>query len=164
MLNFIDNLISKAIDIFGISKNSGDAPPRPRFYILPITIIGIIIFMAMIANNAPDNMQSVAIAKMNPEQDPAQENAKKIMLAGLKTEKVAKDVFLTDADFLYVSVKNDGTSRNGLAEYFCQQANDLGYMPFFVRIVAAGTSNNPNSDNAYGITLGECNCKAMNNP
>ena len=78
------------------------------------------------------------------------------------TEKEPKviEAFITDADVLYISVEDDGTRRDGLAEYFCQILNDE-YPEAAVnraKVVQAHTTGHPDRDNSYGVLLGEYYC------
>lgn len=76
------------------------------------------------------------------------------------TEKSCKDAIITEANVLYVSVKSDGSSRKGLAEYYCQNLKDNKITDVEkVKIIAFGTQNNPKRDNAYGVLIGEFDCK-----
>ena len=77
----------------------------------------------------------------------------------MKEDKVAVEAIITDTDVLYVSVKDDGTSRDGLASYFCNYKSEFPKSTFkSVKIVEAGTTNSSNKDNAYGVLLGEHYC------
>jgi hypothetical protein len=74
-------------------------------------------------------------------------------------EPSVKDFVLTEAKVLYISVISDGTRRDGLASYFCQQMKDNGISVDQVKIIKFGSQNHPDRDNAYGILLGESWCK-----
>ena len=76
----------------------------------------------------------------------------------MKLEPSVKDYALTDAAVLYISVINDGTRRDGLAEYFCSLMNEHNMRVYRVKIVQYGSHKSPQRDNAYGILLGEANC------
>ncbi|MHA7056102.1 hypothetical protein ACWGOQ_0002710 [Aquimarina sp. M1] len=79
-------------------------------------------------------------------------------LAEIKTESKIKDAIITDANVLYVQVEDDGTSRNGYAEYLCQVLLDNKATTNWVRVMKFGSQNDLNKDNAYGVLLGESHC------
>lgn len=83
------------------------------------------------------------------------EKLKKLMA----DEPSVKDYVLTDSEVLYIGVVDDGSKRDGLASYFCQQMKDNSISVDRVKIVEYGSQNNPNRDNAYGVLLGESWCK-----
>jgi hypothetical protein len=82
------------------------------------------------------------------------EIAKPDILSKVKAESLVKDAIINEAQVLYITVNDDGTNRNGLAEYFCQTYKVNG-----VKIIKANSSNSPDRDCAYGIIIGESNCK-----
>jgi len=75
----------------------------------------------------------------------------------VKSEPKVRDATITSADVLYVSVVDDGTSRDGYASYICETIR--GGSVNHVKVVKFGSINDPNKDNAYGIVLGESYCK-----
>ncbi len=77
----------------------------------------------------------------------------------LRDEPKIKDAFITDVKVLYISVIDDGTKRNGLASYFCDQVKEYGVNVVRVKIVKAGSTDDANRSNSYGVLLGECWCK-----
>jgi len=79
-------------------------------------------------------------------------------LEEIRAEPKIKEALITDANVLYVSVVDDGTNRNGYAEYLCQILNENDATTNWVKVVKAGSSKNPNKDNAYGVLLGEKHC------
>lgn len=76
----------------------------------------------------------------------------------MANEPKVKDYVLTDAGVLYISVLDDGTNRNGLAEYFCQEMKSNKIPVERVKVVKYGSQNSSERDNAYGILLGEAWC------
>lgn len=85
-------------------------------------------------------------------------NRDKALAAILKEPKIA-DAAITDANVLYAQVKDDGTSRKGYAMYLCEVLNEHKAEVERVKVVALGSQNSPDRDNAYGKLLGECWCK-----
>ena len=73
-------------------------------------------------------------------------------------EPSVQDFVINDANVLYISVKDDGTDRTGLASYFCELASDYNLKLFKVKVVKYGSQNSPKKDNVYGILLGETQC------
>lgn len=89
---------------------------------------------------------------------PADEPNNKIALEEIKKEPKIKEAFITDANVLYVSVEDDGTNRNGYAEYLCGILKENEASTSWVKIVKVNSINAENSDNAYGVLLGEAMC------
>jgi hypothetical protein len=75
-----------------------------------------------------------------------------------QTEKKIKDAYINSAKVLYISVYDDGTIRNGLAEYFCQRAKNDNIEIRRVKIVKFGLQSEKEKDTAYGKLLGESAC------
>jgi len=78
-------------------------------------------------------------------------------LAEIKNEPKVIEAILTD-NVLYVSVVDDGTRRDGYASYLCQILKDHKAITKRVKVMKAGSTNDPNKDNAYGVLLGESQC------
>ncbi len=93
--------------------------------------------------------------------DPKVANEK--LLSLVRKEKKVKEAIITDVNVLYVSVKSDGTNRNGYADYICHLIKESGSTIRWVKIVEAGTTNSPNATNAYGVLLGESHCEFLGN-
>lgn len=81
------------------------------------------------------------------------------VLTAIKQEPKIKDAVITDANVLYAGVEDDGTPRNGYADYLCQVLADHKSSVKWVKVVKFGSMNDPKADNAYGIVLGESHCK-----
>lgn len=79
-------------------------------------------------------------------------------LKEIQKEPKVKEALITEANVLYVSVIDDGTRRDGYAEYLCQVLKDNKSSIHKVKIVKYGSTNSENRDNAYGVLLGESNC------
>lgn len=75
----------------------------------------------------------------------------------LKEPKVL-DAIITEANVLYVSVKDDGTRRDGYADYLCQVLKENGLTDTTVKVVKHNSSKSPDRDNAYGVLLGQSSC------
>ncbi|MFC6998025.1 hypothetical protein [Rufibacter roseus] len=89
----------------------------------------------------------------------SEEQEKERALRIVKAELKVLDATVTDADVLYVGVKDDGTRRDGYAEYLCQLMKDSSTTVSRVKVVKVGSHNDPAKDNAYGILLGEAWCR-----
>lgn len=89
---------------------------------------------------------------------PADEPNNKVALEEIKKEPKIKEAFITDANVLYVSVEDDGTNRNGYAEYLCGILKENKASTSWVKIVKVNSIDSENSDNAYGVLLGESMC------
>lgn len=87
--------------------------------------------------------------------DPGNEAA----LIAIKKEAKVKEAMITDADVLYVSVNDDGTKRDGYAEYLCGILRDHRAKATLVKVVKVNSTTDPKRDNAYGVLLGQSSCK-----
>ncbi len=99
-----------------------------------------------------DDRQTETVDKSSIENN----NAK--ALEAIKTEPKVAEALITNANVLYVSVKDDGTRRDGYAEYLCQVLREYGSNVNRVKVTEVGTTKSPDRDNAYGILLGEAYC------
>ena len=86
-------------------------------------------------------------------------NYTKNALTVINKEQKVKEAIITEANVLYASVIDDGTPRNGFADYLCQVLKDNKVTNVRVKIVKFGSMKDPKRDNAYGILLGESSCK-----
>jgi hypothetical protein len=100
-------------------------------------------------------------SSQTPEQKEAKVKNNQELLGLISKEPKVIDAIVTDANVLYVSVKSDGTNRNGYAEYFCQLIKSAKSDIRWIKVVESGTSNSPNADNAYGVLLGESHCEFL---
>ncbi len=89
---------------------------------------------------------------------PVDEPNNKTALEEIKKEPKIKEAIITDANVLYVSVEDDGTKRDGYAEYLCGILKENEASTSWVKVVKVNSINEENSDNAYGVLLGEANC------
>jgi len=98
-------------------------------------------------------------ADNTPVEKPADNPGNKKALEEIKKEPKITEAFLNDANVLYVSVADDGTRRDGYAQYLCGILKENQASCRWVKVVKAGSVKDPKADNAYGILLGESNCK-----
>ncbi len=91
--------------------------------------------------------------------DAEKQKANEQLLQVIQSDKKIKDATITSADVLYVSVVDDGTRRDGYAEYLCQVLKDNQSTVGRVKVIKVNSSKDPNRDNAYGVLLGESYCK-----
>ncbi len=80
-------------------------------------------------------------------------------LEEIQKELKIKEAIITDSNVLYVSVEDDGTKRDGYADYLCEILRNNSATTNWVKVVKVNSSEDPNSDNAYGILLGESHCE-----
>jgi len=73
----------------------------------------------------------------------------------MNDEPKVKDYVLTDANVFYASVLDDGTNRNGYAQYLYYALKGENIKLFKVVVVRLGSQKDPKRDNAYGVKLGE---------
>jgi hypothetical protein len=90
---------------------------------------------------------------------PADETNNKLALEEIRKEPKIKEAIITDSNVLYVSVDDDGTKRDGYAEYLCEVLKEKEATTNWVKIIKVNSANDSNSDNAYGVLLGESHCE-----
>ena len=81
------------------------------------------------------------------------------VLAKIKAEPKVKEALITESKVMYVSVLDDGTDRNGYAQYLCQVLNNQDITDLRIKIVKQNSGKDPKATNAYGILLGESDCR-----
>jgi hypothetical protein len=81
------------------------------------------------------------------------------LLELINQEPKVKEAIITDSNVLYVSVEDDGTKRDGFANYLCELVKEKGSNIMLVKVVKVNSTKDPNRDNAYGVLLGESVCK-----
>lgn len=90
---------------------------------------------------------------------PQDEPNNKLALEEIRKEPKVKEAIITDANVLYITVDDDGTNRNGYASYICEVLREKKATTNWVKVVKVNSINDPNSDNAYGVLLGESHCE-----
>jgi aspartokinase len=111
-----------------------------------IVLIGLVYFM----NSNSNTDKKTNTSTNNTNNDKA--------LIEIRKEKKVKEAIITEANVLYVSVVDDGTRRDGYAEYLCQILKENGSNINWVKVTKVNSTNDPNRDNAYGVLLGESHC------
>jgi hypothetical protein len=94
-----------------------------------------------------------------PVEKPADNVGNKKALEEIKKEPKITEAMLTDANVLYVSVSDDGTRRDGYAQYLCGILKENQASCKWVKVVKVGSMKDPKADNAYGVLLGESQCQ-----
>jgi len=90
---------------------------------------------------------------------PSDDPNNKTAFEEIQKESKIKEAIITDANVLYVSVEDDGTRRDGYAEYLCEILREHKATTTWVKVVKINSSKDQSSDNAYGILLGEAHCE-----
>ena len=120
-----------------------------KIFFWVIVLIGLVYFMNSNSNN--DNNANSSSTNTNTNNEKA--------LIEIRKEKKVKEAIITEANVLYVSVADDGTRRDGYAEYLCQILKENGSNINWVKVTKVNSTNDPNRDNAYGVLLGESHCR-----
>ena len=89
---------------------------------------------------------------------PQDEPNNKLAIEEILKEPKVKEAIITDANVLYVSVEDDGTNRSGYASYICEVLREKKATTNWVKVVKVNSTNDPKSDNAFGVLLGESHC------
>jgi hypothetical protein len=105
------------------------------------------------------SLQLLFILSCGPSVKPSDTPNNQTSLEEIRKEPKIKEAIITDSNILYVSVEDDGTKRDGYAEYLCGILKDHKATTNWVKIVKVNSSKDPNKDNAYGILLGEALCE-----
>ena len=92
-------------------------------------------------------------SKLNQSQTPQS------LLELINEEPKVKEAIITDSNVLYVSVEDDGTKRDGFANYLCELIKEEGSNIMLIKVVKVNSTKDPNRDNVYGVLLGEAICK-----
>jgi len=113
-------------------------------------------------NKSSNNVKTQNEIKIEPKKN---EEIKQIKISNnikaldeIKAEPKIKEALITDANVLYVTVEDDGTNRNGYAEYLCQLLNDYKATANWVKVIKVNSTKDINRDNDYGVLLGESHC------
>ncbi len=89
---------------------------------------------------------------------PSEDSNNKKALSEIQKEPKIKYATITDDNILYASVEDDGTIRNGYAEYLCEILKENNATTNWVKIVKVSSSKDLNNGDDHGILLGEANC------
>ena len=120
-----------------------------KIFFWVIVLIGLVYFMNSNSNN--DNNANTSSTNTNKNNEKA--------LIEIRKEKKVKEAIITEANVLYVSVADDGTRRDGFAEYLCQILKENGSNINWVKVTKVNSTNDSNRDNSYGVLLGESHCQ-----
>ena len=126
---------------------------KTQNWIILLVFAAAIIFMYWLFKT----QQSEPSDRSVQESEQVLENGK--ALETILAEPKVKDAVITDANVLYASVLDDGTRRDGYAEYLCQVLGDYQTTVKRVKVVKYNSTNDPDRDNAYGVLLGEAICE-----
>ncbi|RZJ72329.1 MAG: hypothetical protein EOO45_11095 [Flavobacterium sp.] len=96
--------------------------------------------------------------KCGETQSPVHLAENKKALIEIKKEIKVKEAIITDANVLYVTVDDDGTPRNGYADYLCEVLKENNSTVTLVKVIKFGSTNDAAADNVYGVLLGESTC------
>ena len=102
---------------------------------------------------------TIAFTSCSESIKPQDEPNNKLALDEIRKEPKVKEAIITDANVLYITVEDDGTNRDGYASYICELLREKNASTNWVKVVKVNSTNDPNSDNAYGVLLGESHCK-----
>jgi hypothetical protein len=149
--------------------NFTETTPTPFYKKKPVLIIGGILLLALLGKMCGGNgdkttttsttQTETTTTSQKIESGISEKDANEKALTEIRKEKKVIEAFLSDANVLYISVKDDGTRRDGYAEYICQVIKENSSKIDRVKITKVGSTNDPDRDNAYGVLLGECYCK-----
>jgi len=135
----------------------------PTWAKIVLGLLAISIIMNLVTSKsstplADESNVSADTATVEAESTPVVSNYEKA-LSEIRKEKQVLEAIITEANVLYASVKDDGTRRDGYAEYLCQVLSNQGVKDIRVKIVKHNSTKDPKRDNAYGVLLGESYCK-----
>ena len=122
-----------------------------------ITVAMVIIFIFDLIQTYNRKVKHDYEVRTGSSDKPVVSSSKEVILIEVRKEPKVLEAIITDSRVLYVSVYDDGTRRDGYAEYLCQIAG--GSVVNRVKVVKVNSQNDPNRDNSYGLLLGESWCK-----
>ena len=97
-------------------------------------VLGAIIIIYFLFRT-PDNQSTVTETINGNENEKAIEEIRK--------EEKVKEALITEANVLYVSVLDDGTRRDGYAQYLCEVLKDFNTSVKRVKVVEFNSTNDP---------------------
>jgi hypothetical protein len=135
---------------------------KPFYKKRPVIIIGIILLLAILGGIFKPNGKNETYTAKNSKASSkvSKDSLNSKILQVVRKEPKVIEAIITDVDVLYVSVKDDGTRRDGYAQYLCSMVQDFCTHIHRVKVIKVGTTNDPKKDNAYGVELGDANCKS----
>jgi hypothetical protein len=88
-------------------------------------------------------------------------SSRKALISDIEQSSYVKEVFINEANVLYVSVsyRTEPHNWDSVSKFFCAKVKNSGSSISRVKIVAAGTTKSPERDNAFGILLAEATCQ-----
>jgi len=101
----------------------------------------------------------ISCGDSTPAEKPQDNANNKKALEEIRKEKKITEAIITDANVLYVSVDDDGTKRDGYAQYLCGILTENAATTKWVKVVKVGSAKEPGADNAFGVLLGESKCE-----
>jgi hypothetical protein len=101
----------------------------------------------------------ISCGDSTPAEKPQDNANNKSALEEIRKEKKITEAFINDANVLYVSVADDGTTRDGYAMYLCNVLAEHNATTKMVKVMKTGSIGDANATNAYGVQLGEASCK-----
>ena len=102
---------------------------------------------------------TISCSVENPQDNSNNKIAVDAIKESYKDSERLVEVFLTEANVLYVSIIDNGVDQNRFAETICNQLKEYNSTIKWVKIVKAGSTEDKNADNAYGVLLGDCHCQ-----
>lgn len=135
------------------------------------TLFTFLFFIIISCENRQETMQKeiidsiakkqadTAMGYVNTSPESYSKGDNKEALKAILSEPKVTDAIITDANVLYASVNDDGSNRDGYASYLCNVLIDFKSPVRTVKIVKTNSSKDPNKDNAYGVLLGQSDCK-----
>lgn len=139
--------------------NNNIVKEQKPFYKRKVFLIVAFIAILAIMGKTFNSKEHQPVANNTDNEKAIEQQANEKALAAIRQEKKVAEAIISDANVLYVSVKDDGTRRNGYAEYLCQILKENHSKVNWVKITKVGSTNDPKRDNAYGVLLGECHCR-----
>ncbi|WP_148639426.1 hypothetical protein [Aquimarina longa] len=106
------------------------------------------------------NTEKPKVTKAIEKVEKPSENANNLRaLKEIKTESKIKNAFISDDSILYVEVLDDGTSRDGYADYLCQVLLDFKPINLEIKVIKYEPKKELKNGVFNRIILGESNCK-----
>lgn len=126
-----------------------------KIKIASLLSIVLVIFFSISCGSSTTESKTETTPAEKPQDNLSNKNA----LEEIRKEQKITEAFINDANVLYVSVADDGTKRDGYAQYLCGVLAEHKATTKVVKVMKAGSIGDANATNAYGVQLGEANCQ-----
>jgi hypothetical protein len=134
--------------------------PTSNASLLSLVLFGVLfsIFFYFALNIMGFGRNEEKSALGNNDSYSAKSLTKSAFIVKVKENQNIIDADITDVNFLYISVVDDGVSKDAMAVYYCRLAKEYNMGVDAVKVVDASTANLLKNGTAYGRELAKSFC------